>query len=98
MRCSPLVRIKRSGSGMPAVKSEAENRHFSQALSPLRQAVQMRPTNLDARLDLANAYLLLNQPQEAAKEAQQALAIDPNSAAAFTISRSGRPWRTRVSA
>src|SRR5882757_3770067 len=46
-------------------KGEAEK-----AIPPFERAVQTNPTHPDARLNLANAYLLANQPLKTIEQAQ----------------------------
>ena len=69
-------------------RSLAESLHPAQALPLLQKAVELYPRDLDARLDLANDDLLLDQPELALADAQEALKLDPGSAAAYFIAGS----------
>src|SRR5205823_1837715 len=66
-------------------KGLVENRHFAEALPYLQRAVELRSTDLDARLDLANAYLLLVKSDDAIREGDEALRLEPKSAEAYYI-------------
>ncbi len=66
------------------------------AATAFESALKLRPGNLDAHLNLANAYLRANQPQKALDQAQEAIKVDRNSGAAHFISgcallRLGKP-------
>jgi len=52
------------------------------AVSAFEKAVALQPANPDAHLNLANAFLLANQPDPALQEAREVLSLDPSSAAA----------------
>lgn len=52
------------------------------AVTFFTQALQLQPANIDAILNLANALLVANRPEEALKQATAAVAIDANQPAA----------------
>src|SRR5881227_1905111 len=64
-------------------KGEAEK-----AVQSFEQALAANPSQPDAKLNLANALLLANQPSNALYYAQEVLVTDPNSAAAYYVSGS----------
>lgn len=66
-------------------KSQYEQRQFEAAATTFTQAAAMRPDSLDAQLDLANALLAGNKPEQAIAPAQAALKIDPASPAGFFL-------------
>jgi tetratricopeptide (TPR) repeat protein len=55
------------------------------AVTALQQALALAPSLPDARLNLANALLLANQPDNALQQAQLVLDLDQNSAAAHYL-------------
>src|SRR5207249_9186874 len=55
------------------------------AVTAFEKAVQLNPSHPDARLNLANAYLLANEPPKAIKEAQTLVESDHNSAAGYYL-------------
>src|SRR5260370_21413184 len=55
------------------------------AVTALQQALALAPSLPDARLNLANALLLANQPDNALQQAQEVLDLDQNSAAAHYL-------------
>src|SRR6267378_235079 len=61
-------------------KGEAEK-----AVTSFAQAVELDPRHLDARLNLANAYLLANEPAKAIEQARAVLDADRNSVAGYYI-------------
>ncbi len=61
-------------------KGEAEK-----AIPPFERAVQINPTHPDARLNLANAYLLANQPLKTIEQAQAVIDSDHNSTAGYYL-------------
>jgi tetratricopeptide (TPR) repeat protein len=73
---------------LSSAKSELENLHPDRALPILQQAVQQYATELDARLDLANVYLLLDRSNDAIEQANEALKLDPASAPAYYVAGS----------
>lgn len=56
-----------------------------QAIEAFQKAVKLQPTRVDARLNLANAFLLANQPEAALEQALKALEFDRNAAAAYYV-------------
>src|SRR5258708_14358494 len=61
-------------------KGEATN-----AIHVYSKAVSLAPENVSAHLNLANAYLLGENNQEALAQCQAALKLDPNNAAAYYL-------------
>ena len=57
----------------------------AKALSAFQSAVKLNPAHQDAHLNLANAYLLANQPTQALAHAHEALKLDQNMAAAYYV-------------
>src|SRR6476646_1692634 len=55
------------------------------AVTAFEKAAQLNPSHPDARLNLANAYLLANQPAKAAEQAQSLIDSDHNSAAGYYV-------------
>lgn len=55
------------------------------AVEAFEKAVALHPAQLDARLNLANAYLLAGRAEDAIKQAREVLTMDVNSAAAHYI-------------
>src|SRR5258708_3396941 len=55
------------------------------AITTYLKAVAIAPESLDARLNLANAYLLAADPTNAMEQCRQALSLDHNSAAAYYV-------------
>jgi tetratricopeptide (TPR) repeat protein len=55
------------------------------AVSSFQQALALNPTHPEVHLNLANAYLLANQPEQAVSQAQAVLELDRNSAAAYYL-------------
>jgi tetratricopeptide (TPR) repeat protein len=66
-------------------KSQLEAGDAAQAAQSFQQALALKPTLIEARLNLANAFLLGNQAEPAIQQAQQVLQVDPNSAAAHYL-------------
>src|SRR5438128_1843172 len=58
-----------------------QNGEAAKAVEAFQKAASLQPTHPDVLLDLANACLLADQSENALKLAQQALSMDPNSAA-----------------
>ncbi|MBS1718660.1 MAG: hypothetical protein JSS72_13110 [Armatimonadetes bacterium] len=63
---------------------------MAQGLSALREAVDAQPFDLERRSMLANWLLEMDQPQEAARQAQLGLTVDPANIALRIIS--ARAW------
>jgi tetratricopeptide (TPR) repeat protein len=55
------------------------------AIAAYLNAITLSPESLDARLNLANAYLLAGDAAKAIEQCQQALNLDHNSAAAYYL-------------
>ena len=55
------------------------------AIDVYSQALRLSPESTDVRLNLANAYLLADRPDDAARMCRQTLELDPNSAAAYYL-------------
>ena len=66
-------------------KSYYEQGDATNAIGAFRKAVSLQPVHPDALLNLANAYLLAGQSDDAIQVAQQVLNMDPGSAAANYI-------------
>jgi Flp pilus assembly protein TadD len=66
-------------------KSQLEGGDAGKAIDLFRQALVLNPTLPEAQLNLANAYLLANQPENAIQQSAQVLRVDPNSAAAHYL-------------
>jgi len=62
-----------------------EKGNVTNAIASYLQATTAAPESLDARLNLANAYLLANNSQNAIEQCQQALHLDHNSAAGYYL-------------
>jgi thioredoxin-like negative regulator of GroEL len=66
------------------------------AIGVYTQALQLSPESTDVRLNLANAYLLAEQPDAAERMCRETLSLEPNCAAAYyllgcALLRSNRP-------
>jgi tetratricopeptide (TPR) repeat protein len=59
------------------------------ALKIYAKAEALVPHNTDVRLNMANSYLLANEPDQAIRECDEALKLEPNSAAAYFIKGAG---------
>jgi Tfp pilus assembly protein PilF len=57
----------------------------AKAIPAFERALQLQPAHPDVHLNLANAYLLADQPTNALRHAQQALQLEPNSGAAHYL-------------
>ncbi|MCI0538873.1 MAG: FG-GAP-like repeat-containing protein [Verrucomicrobiales bacterium] len=66
-------------------KSLYEKGDAAKAVETFEKAVPLAPTHIDARLNLANAYLLAGRANEAILQAQECLKLDPKSATAYYI-------------
>src|SRR5690242_9129663 len=55
------------------------------AINVYLQGVGLAPENIDARLNLANAFLLAGDFPKVIEQCQQAIALDHNSAAAYYL-------------
>lgn len=66
-------------------KSQYEKGDAATAITSFEKAVQRQPTSVDARLDLANAYLAAGQPEKVFAQTQQVLGMEPQSGAAHYL-------------
>jgi tetratricopeptide (TPR) repeat protein len=66
-------------------KSHLDRGDGAKALESFQQALRLQPTNPDAQLNVANALLLANRPDEAIAAAKKVLEMDSNSAAAHYV-------------
>ncbi len=66
-------------------KNYYDQGQVAKALPLFQQAVQLEPSRSDALLNLANAHLLADQPEDALRWAEAALSFDRNSAAAYYV-------------
>ncbi|MEW6159873.1 MAG: FG-GAP-like repeat-containing protein [Verrucomicrobiota bacterium] len=66
-------------------KNYLDKGEAAKAIEAFSRAVNLAPTHPDARLNLANSFLLAGQPENALKEAQEVLNLDHNSAAAHYV-------------
>ena len=100
--CRPAPSGSSATSTDPFLQFMTKGKHHldqgeaSQALSLFRSAAELKPKDLDLRLNLANAHLLLGEADAALREADSALALDPQLPAAYFIQgsallRLGRP-------
>jgi len=74
-----FLRLMNRGNGM------LEKGDAAAAIGVYTQALRLSPESTDVRLNLANAYLLADRPDDAARMCRQALELDPNSAAAYYL-------------
>src|SRR5207248_11003144 len=72
-------------------KGYYEQGDAARAIDSFQKAVALQPTHPDALLNLANAYLLGGQSENAIKVAQQVSSMDPNGADASYIGGCGQP-------
>lgn len=63
-------------------KNQYDQGQAEKAAATFEKAVVLQPANADARLNLANAYLLANLNEKALQAALEVLKLDPNSPAA----------------
>ncbi|MDA7618232.1 MAG: FG-GAP-like repeat-containing protein [Verrucomicrobiota bacterium] len=76
-----FIELMNSGKNMLVQGSSGAEK----AAESFRQASILHPGDLDARLNLANAYLLLNQTEEVLKQSSEALKLNQNAAAAHYL-------------
>ena len=74
-----FTRLMNRGNGM------LEKGDASGAIDVYARALRLSPESTDVRLNLANAYLLADRPEEAVPMCRQSLEFDPNSAAAYFL-------------
>jgi Flp pilus assembly protein TadD len=70
---------------MSAGRNYYEKNQTDQAIAAFEKGVLLEPTHPEARLNLANAFLLSGDPTNAARQAQEALALTYNSPAAHYV-------------
>ena len=73
------------GRLMSSGKTYYEKGDSGRAIDVFQHALAMNPANPDIHLNLANAFLLNNQPQQAATHAAEVLRAEPGSAAAHYL-------------
>ncbi len=73
--------LKLSNSG----RNYYERGDAERAAAVFQEALKLQPANLDAMLNLANAWLLSNHPEEAARQSEGVLSVDPNQPAAHYL-------------
>ena len=66
-------------------KNYYEKGEAAKAIEPLTKALALNPTHPEAHLNLANALLRADQPDQAAQHAQEALKLNHNSGAAHYV-------------
>ncbi len=74
-----FMRLMNRGNGL------LEKGDAAVAIGVYTQALRLSPESTDVRLNLANAYLLADRPDDAVLMGRQALELDPNSAAAYYL-------------
>src|SRR4029077_5599878 len=74
-----FTRLMTRGNGF-LEKGDATN-----AIAAYLQVVKLAPENLDARLNLANAYLLADNSSNVIAQCRQALELDDNNGAAYYL-------------
>lgn len=62
-----------------------QNDDAAGAIDLYTRALRLSPESTDVRLNLANAHLLANQPEQAAAMSREVIDLDPNSAAAHYL-------------
>ena len=75
----PFTQLMTRGNGF------YEKGDVTNAIATYLEATTIAPESLDARLNLANAYLLAGDSTKAIEQSQQALNLDHNSAAAYYL-------------
>ena len=74
-----FTRLMNRGNGL------LEKGDAAVAIGVYTRALRLSPESTDVRLNLANAYLLAGQPDDAARMCRQALELEPSSAAAYYL-------------
>ena len=74
-----FTRLMNRGNGL-LDKSDAAG-----AIDAYTRALRLSPGSTDVRLNLANAYLLADRPEDAAPMCRQVLELEPNSAGAYFL-------------
>ena len=82
---NPLEKPESFESLMSAGRNYYDNKDAAKAVVAFQKAVAAQPTHPDARLNLANAWLLQGEAANAAREAGEVLQLNPNSAAAHYV-------------
>ncbi|MBE7502243.1 MAG: VCBS repeat-containing protein [Verrucomicrobiales bacterium] len=70
---------------MHSGKNYYDQGQITNAIVRFERAVELEPAQPDALLNLANAYLLVDQPERALASAEQALSFDRNLAAGYYV-------------
>ncbi|MCZ7640120.1 MAG: tetratricopeptide repeat protein [Verrucomicrobia bacterium] len=70
---------------MHSGKNYYDQGQITNAIVRFERAVELEPSQPDALLNLANAYLLVDQPERALARAEQALSFDRNLAAGYYV-------------
>lgn len=87
--CSKRTAAQKSGDAFTQLMTRGngffEKGELTNAITTYLEAVKLAPESLDARLNLANAYLLAADSANAIEQSQQALNLDHNSAAGYYL-------------
>ena len=78
-------RFEQFVSLMNAGKNYLDQGDATNALALFQRAHAVVPNDVDVRLNMANSYLLAGKADEAIREADEALKLEPNSAAAYFV-------------
>src|SRR5688572_29303181 len=70
---------------MNAGKNYLDQGQAARALEAYEKAVKLAPADPDVHLNLANSFLLAGRANDAARETDETLKVDPNSAAAYYV-------------
>lgn len=70
---------------MQAGKNYLDQGEAKKAAEIYQKALQLEPENLDAHINIASAYLMLNRPADAIEHCQKAIKIDDKVSAAYYI-------------
>jgi Flp pilus assembly protein TadD len=70
---------------MTTGKNYLDQGQAAKALEVYKKAVQLAPADPDVHLNLANASLLAGNAEDAAREAEETLKVDPSSVAAYFV-------------
>ena len=79
MASAGFTQLMNRGNGM------VEKGDAAAAIDVYTHALRLSPESTDVRLNLANAYLLADRPDDAVRMCRQTLELDPNSAAAYYL-------------
>src|ERR1700690_2737634 len=84
-----LLRSTRGEDGFTRLMTRGngylEKDDATDAVAAYLQVLKLAPENLDARLNLANSYLLADSCSNVIEQCRQALNLDHNSAAAYYL-------------